>query len=230
MRATWLQHVPFEGPGSITEWMHAHDVTFQAVRPWAGDPLPSLETFDLLVIMGGPMNVDDDHLYPWLADERAFIRAAIDAGKAVVGICLGAQLIARALGAEVHAGGPDEIGWFDIVRTPDVTHPLVAALPSRLLAYHWHSDTFDIPDGAEHVAASATYTNQAFVYGDRVIALQCHLETTEASARDIIDNTDFTPGPTVQPAEDMLADPGRLAAIRPVMHGLLDALAAAVRR
>ncbi|WP_348676016.1 type 1 glutamine amidotransferase [uncultured Abyssibacter sp.] len=224
MNATWLQHVPYEGPGSISEWMAHRGIPFPAVALWNNEPLPDPASLDLLVVMGGPMNVDETDAHPWLLAERRFIRDAIDAGVRVLGICLGAQLIARALGAEVRRGPRQEVGWFPIHRIAGATHPLFDDLPDELMAYHWHGDTFDLPDGAIHIAGSQRYPNQAFAWGDHVIALQCHLETTPQSARDIIDNTRFTPGPDIQSADDMLADPARFDALRSVMDAMMERL------
>jgi len=224
MNATWLQHVPYEGPGSISEWMARRGIPFPAVALWNNEPLPDPASLDLLVVMGGPMNVDETDAHPWLLAERQFIRDAIDAGVRVLGICLGAQLIARALGAEVHPGPRQEVGWFPIRRIAGATHPLFDDLPDELMAYHWHGDTFDLPEGAIHIAGSQRYPNQAFAWGDHVIALQCHLETTPQSARDIVDNTRFTPGPDIQSADDMLADPARFDALRSVMDAMMERL------
>lgn len=218
----WLQHVPFEGPGLITAWMQTRGHKFHRVALWDGQPLPDAATVDGLVIMGGPMNVDEYDAYPWLAGETALIRQAIDAGKPVLGICLGGQLMARALGATVHAGGMPEIGWFETRRVAQ--HPLLQAVPDAFHAYHWHSDAFDIPTGATRVLESDACGNQGFVYGERALALQCHLETTPASAKDIIDNSDWAISDTAQSAEDMLAAAGRFAALEPIMAGVLNRL------
>ena len=225
MKTAWLQHVPFEGPGLIADWMAARQFSFPRIALWAGEPLPDPQTLDLLVVMGGPMNVDETDAYPWLTAERVFIRRAIDAGVRVVGICLGAQLIARALGARVYRGPQPEIGWCPVTRTA-ATHPVCDGLPVSFQAYHWHGDTFELPDGATCIAGSALYANQVFIWGERVLGLQCHLETTPRSAQDIIDHTTFEPGPTVQSAEAMLADTARFETLRPILFDLLDRLVA----
>lgn len=220
MVVDWLQHVPFEGPGLIAPWMHERGHKFRRVALWAGEPLPAVDAVDGLVVMGGPMNVDEHHAHPWLTGETAFIRQAIDAGKPVLGICLGGQLIARALGAAVHAGGTQEIGWFQtrVVGRSALTDDL----PASFMAYHWHGDTFDIPAGATRVLESDACANQGFVWGDHVLALQCHLETTPDSAQDIIDNTVWQVSPTAQSAEAMLGAAGHFAALQPLMATLLD--------
>ena len=220
MNIVWLQHVPFEGPGLIAPWMHKQGHKFRRVALWADEPLPDVGMIDGLVIMGGPMNVDAHAAHPWLRPETAFIRRVIDAGKPVLGICLGGQLIARALGAAVRASGQAEIGWFE---TRVVGYSaLTAGLPPRFMAYHWHGDTFDIPAGATRVLESDACANQGFVWGDHVLALQCHLETTPDSAQDIIDNTVWQVSPTAQSAEAMLGAAGHFAALQPLMATLLD--------
>jgi len=114
MRAHYLQHVPFEGLASIGRWLDAAGYEISATRLFDPEKLPSLDNIDLLVIMGGPMSVNDEKAFPWLAAEKQFVRDAIDSGKAVLGICLGAQLIASALGARVYPNAVKEIGWFPI--------------------------------------------------------------------------------------------------------------------
>ncbi len=129
------------------------------------------------------MNVYEEAEYPWLAAEKAFIAAAIGAGKPVLGICLGAQLIAAVLGGTVSKGPQPEIGWYPVELTPAGRElPLFAGFPDRFTALHWHGDTFSIPPGATHVASSAACANQAFAYdGGRVVGLQFHLEETRES-------------------------------------------------
>src|SRR5271165_3985143 len=112
MRLHALQHVPFEGPAAIADWAAAQGVSMTVAHLYRGDALPSLSDFDMLAVMGGPMSVNDSSHYTWLDPEIAFMRAAIGAGKAVLGICLGAQMIAKALGARVYPGAQKEIGWF----------------------------------------------------------------------------------------------------------------------
>lgn len=229
MRVHWLQHVPFEGLGSIEPWLAArgHDVTMS--RLYAGDALPEPGEYDWLIVMGGPMNVDQEAEYPWLAEEKRCLAAALAAGKRVLGICLGAQLMARALGAAVTPGSP-EIGWFDVELTGAAAQsPLLGDFPARFIAFHWHGDRFEIPDGAIHAAASGHCGNQAFVYGERAVGLQFHLETTPESAAALIENCadELVDRPSVQSARAMLAAPERFDALNRLMDGLLERLAAA---
>ena len=182
MKLHYLQHVSFEGLGMIEDWAIAQGAEISASQLFNGDPLPNLGSFDWLVIMGGPMGIHDHAEHPWLIAEKEFIRAAIGDGKTVLGICLGAQLIADVLGAKVYPGPQKEIGWFPIRRAsgaPDL-------IPEELTVFHWHGDTFDIPAGAIHLASSAACKNQGFIYGDRVVAFQFHMETTKVSMEALI--------------------------------------------
>lgn len=180
----YLQHVAFEGPGNVEHWARAHGHEVRATRLHAGEPLPAPADFDLLVVMGGPMNVYEERAHPFLADEKRLVERAVLDGKPLLGICLGAQLIAAVLGARVFRNAQEEIGWFPVELTDEAAaSPVFSALPRRFDTFHWHGDTFDLPRGAAHVAASAACANQAFVYGDRVVGVQFHPEVTDEGVR-----------------------------------------------
>jgi GMP synthase-like glutamine amidotransferase len=228
MRLHYFQHVPFEGLGSIEPWAidMAHEIT--STRLFAGDPFPNLDDIDLLIVMGGPMGIYDEDKYPWLFKEKKYIDEAIVNGKIVLGICLGAQLVADVLGAKVYPNTYKEIGWFPIQKTRDTAETRIADfLPERIEAFHWHGDMFDIPLGAVHIARSAACENQGFIYDDQVVALQFHLETLEQSAKDLIAHCggDLTKGPFVQSPEAMLTEPSRFRKINALMVELLNHLA-----
>lgn len=230
MNIHYLQHVPFEGPGNIVDWVRRGGHTLGATRFYCGDPLPAVETLDLLVVMGGPMNVHEEARYPWLGGEKRFIEQAIAAGRRVLGVCLGAQLVADVLGAKVYANTDREIGWFPVEATQAASEAgLFAAFPRQIDVFHWHGDTFDIPAGAVHVARSAGCANQAFVYDERIVGLQFHLETTPASAQQIIAHSvdEIVEGRFIQPPQVMLASPHRFKAVNCTMRELLDRLTAA---
>jgi GMP synthase (glutamine-hydrolysing) len=204
----------------------AHDIT--STRLFAKDPFPNLDDIDWLVIMGGPMGIYQEDTYPWLVKEKKYIDQAIVNGKIVLGICLGAQLIADVLGARVYPNTYKEIGWFPIQKTRDTAETRIADfLPEQIDAFHWHGDMFDIPLGAVHIAKSAACENQGFVYDDQVVALQFHLETIEQSARDLIAHCedDLTKGPFVQSPEAILTEPSRFRKINALMGELLNHLA-----
>ena len=186
LRAHCLQHVPFEGLGSIETWLASHRATVTFTKFFEDPALPEVDDLELLVVMGGPMSVNDEHDFPWLRAEKEFIRVAIEQDKAVVGICLGAQLIASALGANVRPRETKEIGWFSITGTRSDNPEGLFSFPAELLVFHWHGETFDLPNGATRLARSDACENQALQLGRRVIGLQFHLETTPDSARDIV--------------------------------------------
>ena len=187
MRIHALQHVAFEGLGHIEQWIAAQGYRLRISHLYDGDALPALDDFDRLVIMGGPMNIYEDEQYPWLAAERDFIRRAIAAGKSAVGICLGAQLLADALGSRVYAGRHKEIGWLPIRVTEAGQKSLLwQGLPTAPVVFHWHGDTFDVPAGAVHLAESEGCVSQAFVYDNRILGLQFHLESTPQTVEAIL--------------------------------------------
>jgi GMP synthase-like glutamine amidotransferase len=220
-----LQHVPFEGLGSIGPWLERRGHTVAWTRLFDAPGFPSVETFDLLIALGGPMSVNDEAKLPWLAPEKRCIADAIAAGKGVLGVCLGAQLIASARGAKVFPNREREIGWHPVTRAEVAReHPCAWLVPSRLEVFHWHGETFALPGGAVQLARSAACEQQAFALGDRVIGLQFHLETTTASARALIEQCpeDLAPGRYVQTAAAMLRDPERFAAIEEAQERVLE--------
>jgi GMP synthase-like glutamine amidotransferase len=224
MRVHVLQHVPFEGLGTIEPWLARRGDTVAWSRLHAGAPLPASSAFDLLVVLGGPMSVNDEGTLPWLAPEKRCVAAAIDAGKPVLGVCLGAQLIASALGAKVFPNREREIGWHPVERVEAAASSAFdGVLPARIDAFHWHGETFDLPPGAVHLARSAACEHQAFAIGDRVLGLQFHLETTPAAARALIEHcrADLAAGRFVQDGVAMLAEPARFERIGAAMERVL---------
>ena len=195
---------------------------------YLGNSLPAMSDFDWLVVMGGPMGVHDEIQFSWLKDEKTFIRDSIEAGKIVLGICLGAQLIADALGARVFKNEYREIGWFPIERKIAIDESALAdVFPETCEVFHWHGDTFEIPAGGHLLAASEACANQGFILDDRVVGLQFHLETTFASATALIQNcrSELDGSQFVQSEEEMLADPSRFSMINRISNSLLDHLA-----
>ena len=228
MNIHYLQHVPFEDLGSMAAWVHKRAHRVSATHLYQGELLPSFESFDWLIVMGGPMGVHDEAEYPWLAEEKRFIEQAMTAGKIVLGVCLGSQLIACALGARVYRNAEKEIGWFPIQLTEEAkSSALFADLPTTQEVFHWHGDTFDLPTGAIHMARSAACENQAFFLNDRVVGVQFHLETTRQSAQGLIQHchNELVPARFIQTAEEMLAHDQRFTEINKAMEKLLDRLA-----
>ena len=223
-----LQHVDFEGLGHIGRWIADQGHSLTLTRLYAGDPLPRLESFDRLVIMGGPMNIYEDDKYLWLAAERALIREAIAAGKSAVGICLGAQLLADALGSSVFSGKNKEIGWWPIRLTEEgKRNSFLADLPEAATVFHWHGDTFNIPAGAVHLAESEGCTSQAFLYDNRILGLQFHLESTSETVREIVPHCghELVRGKYIQSAAEIsAADPALFGGINQLLETLLNRL------
>jgi GMP synthase-like glutamine amidotransferase len=226
MKAWIFQHVPFEGLGSIGGWLAGREAEVSWTR-WFEAGAEAPENFaesGLLVVLGGPMSANDG--LAWLGREREAIRRAMDAGTAVLGLCLGAQQIARVLGARVFPGPELEIGWWPVKAAPGADGPFAELFPKNFEAFHWHGETFEIPDGAEHLARSEGCDAQAFAYGNRVLALQFHLETTPQSAADLITHSDdhLKAGRFVQSAGMMRSDPDRFSRINQLMDRVLDQL------
>jgi GMP synthase-like glutamine amidotransferase len=207
VRVRVLQHVPFEGPAGVAAWAASRGHELEAVRLFDGARPPAPAGVDLLVVLGGPMSVDDEDRHAFLADEKRAIAEAIEAGRPVLGICLGAQLVASVLGARVVANADEEVGWYPVSLAPGAG-PLFAGVPPRFPAFHWHGDTFEIPPGAARAASSEACANQAFVYGDRVVGVQFHPEVTAESLALMLEHESCGAGPYVQPAGELLA-PGR---------------------
>jgi GMP synthase (glutamine-hydrolysing) len=224
MKVFSLEHVPFESPARIADWIHERGHTLHRVRLYDADPLPALEELDLLVVMGGPMSVHDEPAYPWLAAEKRLIERAIRAGRPVLGICLGAQLIADVLGARVYRNRHREIGWHPVFRTPDSSRsPVFGDLPVWFTAFHWHGETFDIPAGALRLAHTEATPNQAFEYGT-AWGLQFHLEATQDSIELLIGGAgdEIGDGPYEQSTFEMLGDTSVFPVLTPLLYSVLD--------
>ncbi|MBN1466180.1 type 1 glutamine amidotransferase [candidate division KSB1 bacterium] len=224
MRLHYLQHVPFENPGSILDWAERAAIALTGSHLYRGEPLPRLDDFDALVVMGGPMGLADDQLYSWMAPEIKFIASAIRAEKKVLGICLGAQMLADVLGARVYPNGHKEIGWFPITwkeAARSLAH--LHHMPAHLAVFHWHSDTFDLPAGARQLASSSACAHQAFQYGESVLALQFHLEVKEENVRALLLNSDeLVNAHHIQNRAEILAGTKECDALNVKMQQLLD--------
>jgi GMP synthase-like glutamine amidotransferase len=223
----YLQHVPFEGLASIESWAINQNHSLSATKFYSNETLPSVEDIDWLIVMGGPMNIYEDDKYPWLTEEKRFIEQAIKQDKTVVGICLGSQLIADVLGAKVYQGQHKEIGWFPIKMTDEAENSVVFnSLPQKLTVFHWHGDTFDLPECATRLAYSEGCQNQAFVCNEKILGLQFHLESTKDSVQQIIKNCtdELVEGKYIQKTEEMLLRNGNFDMINNAMSRILNNL------
>jgi GMP synthase-like glutamine amidotransferase len=226
----YLQHASTEGPGQIANWAAANGHTLTGTHWYRGDATPDTAGIDLLVILGGGMNINQHRDHPWLVPEKALIAELIAEGKPVLGVCLGAQLIADVLGGKVYQNGELEIGWFPIrVLEPVRQHPLFAHFPEEFTALHWHGDTFDLPPGATLLASSEACRNQAFVCQGNVVGLQFHIEVRPEDVRIFVQaETEPLPnGKYVQTFEEILAGDRYTPAVHRILADLLDAMAAA---
>ena len=225
MRIHYLQHENSVSLGSIQNWLQrsGHQVT--ATRFRQNELLPELTDFDGLIILGGSMSAYDEDEFPWLRTEKQFIRRSIEAHKRVLGVCLGAQLIADSLGKKVYRNPELEVGWFNIHRLPEANgHRWADLIPASTEVFHWHGDTFDLPDGAQRLASSDACRNQAYAYGDNVLALQFHLETTKSEAQSWVqdDVEKLVQGPFTQSPAEMLKSTERFDRSHRLLDSILD--------
>jgi GMP synthase-like glutamine amidotransferase len=232
MRILCLQHDPLDGPGALLEWAEAgaHKVTFCLICK--EEPLPPLESFDLLVSLGGPMGAYEEEKHPWLAEEKQYLRKALSGGKKILGLCLGAQLLADALGGRAFRHTCKEFGWQPIEPTEagrawfgasdpfnafekhekGIFYALESHKKGLFQAFQWHGDTYTLPPGAVQLARNEAAEQQAFLIeapsGGKVLGLQFHLEWTEKMAREALADPDAAPerSPFVQTSEEILSD------------------------
>jgi GMP synthase (glutamine-hydrolysing) len=179
-RACVLQHIRCEPPGLFTGLLDDRGFVVETVELDEGDALPDWREIDLVLAMGGPMGAYDETAHPWLAAEKEWIEAAVRAGTPYLGVCLGAQLLAASLGAQVRPGDAPEVGILPVeVTGPGRADPVFGVLGGQFPALQWHGDTFALPSGAVHLGRSAAYPNQAFRFGEVAYAVQFHVEVTD---------------------------------------------------
>ncbi|MFP4106594.1 MAG: type 1 glutamine amidotransferase [Phycisphaerae bacterium] len=209
-RMHFLQHVPFEGPANFGSWADRNSFTQTVTHLYRDESLPAVNVIDWLVILGGPMGVGDEDAYPWLVREKEYIHAAISAGKTVLGVCLGGQLIAEVLGATVTRSPSTEVGWHEVTLTEQAEDlPFLREFYPSFVPFHWHGDMFGIPDGAVRFASSEGCPNQGFALAGNVVAMQYHLEYSFESVVKMLENCgdDLGSGGFIQhPVEMMFSD------------------------
>lgn len=225
----YFQQVAFEGLGSIEEWALQSGHSLTSTRFYENAMLPEIADIDWLIIMGGPMSVHEEEKYPWLTIEKQFIRKAIDEGKIVLGICLGSQLIAEVLGARVYPNDEKEIGWFDVDLTDNaIQKELFHEMERRMKVFQWHGDTFGLPEYTVHLASSTACRNQAFLFNEKVLALQFHLEITPSLLQYMIENgrEELTGGKYMQTETEIMNSNFLPESNRRTLFSILDWLAA----
>lgn len=229
MKVCVVRNVEFEGPGLIAEWVEqrGHEL-FEALAPSGDYPAP--DEIDLLVIMGGPMAADDESAHPWLHAEKVFVAETIASGKRVLGVCLGAQILAEVAGGVVSRGAHSEVGWFPLALTDaGRVDPVFSRMPDGLVAGHWHGDTFSVPPGAVLTASSDGCANQGFsMLGGDVVGVQFHLEWTSDDVYNMVEQcaSDLGAGPFSMDAAQVLDGiQAHQDACREALWGMLDAMA-----
>ncbi len=223
-----LQHVSFETPGKIIDWSKKNSHTYTTVNLYQSESYPEQAEFDWLIIMGGPMGIYDEQQYPWLQREKTFIQNTIQNDKKIIGICLGAQLLAHCLGANIYPNKAKEIGWFPITVCNQNAHSLFGDC-KKINPLHWHGDTFDLPKNSLHIAESVACKNQAFLYQNRILGLQFHLELSTKNVSTLIANSaaELTEsGQYIQTQEEILNNFSRFDSAHTILYSLLDEFAA----
>ena len=189
MAKIWvIQHHPVENLGNIAEALEGAALAWQYVRTFEGQPVPTdMKGAGGLILMGGPQSVYDETDFPTLKAELHLIESALKENRPVLGICLGSQLLASALGAKVYKGTRREVGWYPVRLTSDaINDRLLAGIPEEFTAFHWHGDIFDLPRDTVALASSEISPVQAFRYGDKVYGFLCHLEVSETSVQSMV--------------------------------------------
>lgn len=226
MKIQVLQHSALNTLGTIEEYAKIKNHPLESTRFYKTRNPPALDSFDLLIIMGGPMGIYDYEENPWLIYEKAFIKQAIEAGKPVLGICLGAQLLADVLSARVYENENREMGWCSVkaVRKEENKPEFLEGLPEEITVFHWHARTFDLPEGAEHLFRSEGCKNQGFIFNSRVVALQFHPEVHEERVESMIGRfgREIGEGPFIQRKEEMVGQEKYLASTKEFMFTVLD--------
>ncbi len=221
-----LQHAPGEGPANIEVWARERGHDFSVTHVYR-DPFPKMEDFDLLIVLGGAMGAYEEAKHPWLVSEKAFLKQVISSQKKILGICLGAQILAEVNGGKVYPGEFLELGWYEVEFTEAAKQePLFAGFPPRFTAFHWHGDTFEMPTGAIRLAESQVYLNQGFKIGTNQLALQFHPEVNEDLLLHWVESSkdDWPEGRFVQRMHEILHQAERIERTYRILGSILDRL------
>lgn len=234
MKIQVIQHSPINTLGTIEEYAKMKNHSLKSTRFYEIDNPPAIDSFDFLIIMGGPMGIYTYKENPWLKNEKEFIKKAIEAGKLVLGICLGAQLLADILGARVYENKYMEMGWFPIKavskaashrgKSQEVETEFLKGLPEEITVFHWPSQTFDLPEGAIRLYESKGCKNQGFIYNSRVVGLQFHPEVNEERIESLIERFGnmMENGPFIQDKKDMMGQKKYLKGTKDFMFLILN--------
>lgn len=230
MRILCLTHAPFEGPAAIADWATRHNHSLSIVESWR-TAIPAPEPFQALVIMGGPMSVNDFTKLPWLSDELDWIASWLehDRGPAL-GVCLGSQMLAHVIGGSVTRSPYTEIGWWPVQRTAEAQHArYFCDWPESVDIFHWHGEMAELPPDARVTLRSQGCPVQAWEWGIRTVGLQCHPEMTEASIAEIGTECahELVPGSYIQTDLAAMSDAPRITTAHRLLDRLLDRLMAA---
>jgi len=236
MQLLSLQHDPLDGPGTLLDWAESRGHTVSQCLICEAAPLPPIDSFDLLVSLGGPMGAYETEKHPWLEIEKQYVQDAFASGKKILGLCLGTQLIAEALGGRAFRHTCKEFGWQLIEPTPEgrewfeqdhekaMFHRLEADEKGSFLAFQWHGDTYTLPPRAVQLARNTACEQQAFAIGNQVLGLQFHLEWSEAMMREALSEPGVAPPPSasVQTPDEIMSDPSLFETSQKRFFSLMD--------
>lgn len=227
MRILAFRHFDFDDYYAFASWARKGGHRLEVRDPALGVRREWLDGLDLLIVCGGPMSVYEDAAYPWLAEEKLFVKQAVESGIKVLGICFGAQMLAELLGSPVFRGRHKEIGWHRVFRTEE-SHPWLEELDGQFVSFQWHGDTFELPEETRLLAYSEAYRVQAFSYQEHVLGLQFHLETTPACMEEMIGHwsAELTDAPYIQSEEQIRRESGRSGQSIDALHRILDRISA----
>lgn len=225
MRVHFIQHVDFEGPAELLNWAEERGYSVTVSKMHNRDLFPEIDDFDMLIVMGGPMSVSDSGKYPWIIREKEFIRRSINQDKIVVGICLGAQMIADVLDGTVRKNRYKEIGWFPVKKSYFISkNKVFQEIEKEPLFFHWHGETFDIPKKAKRIFKSQACKNQAFQFGNKVFGFQFHFEMNEEAIKTLVKNCgeELIDDKYIQPDVNSLLNRENIAKSNEVMKIIMD--------